>query len=128
MPRKKRLILKALSLVLVGAFFAQELSFAESLEALKLQPTPSQLISQNPSLFEAPLQYVSMKEIHKGNKDSLILLIEDAHSNYSGQKNMASALDAIMSKYKVSLVLTEGGVENCSCIFDLHGCRKCRCC
>ena len=113
-PQKNRLLLRAISLFLVMAFGSQELAIAAPGQAGTPLESPLQMISQNPSLFEAPLEFVSMKEVHPGNNGSLIILIEDAHSNYSAQKNLANALDAIMTKYGVSLVLSEGGSEDCS--------------
>src|SRR6266850_2217611 len=102
MPGKNRLILRSVSLWLVTAFCLQELGFAQGLEAVSARPVTLQDVSRNPSLFEPPLAFVSMKELHAGSKDSLVILIEDAHSNYSGQQNLAGALDVLMKKYGVS--------------------------
>ncbi len=38
----------------------------------------------------------------------MIIHLQDAHCNYSGQENLAHTLDFLMNKYKVSLVLVEG--------------------
>ena len=113
MPRKNRLILRVFSLWLAGAFLLQQAPVAQGLEAVSSVPA-GRSISQNPALFEPPLKFVSMKELHSGPKDGLLILIEDAHSNYSGQQNLAGALDDIMDKYGVSLVLSEGGTDDCS--------------
>ncbi|MEI8345740.1 MAG: hypothetical protein WCG06_06685, partial [Candidatus Omnitrophota bacterium] len=54
-----------------------------------------------------------MKEIRRGQSGKpFIIHIQDAHSNLSGQQNLANTLDNIMSKYGVSLVLVEGGASD----------------
>jgi len=70
---------------------------------------PIEEISKDPARFEAPLDFSTLKEIHKGTNDTFIIHIQDAHSNLSGQENLAKTLDAIMKRYGVSLVLVEGG-------------------
>ncbi len=104
-----RPILKLISLILVVAFCCTEMSYAASLEPPAIKPSPLETILQDPASFQAPFDFVSLKEIHKGSEKTFIIHIQDAHSNLSGQQNLANALDEIMSKYKVSLVLVEGG-------------------
>ena len=114
MPRKKRLILRVFSLFLACIFVMQELCSAQGFEPAAVKSAPLQSLCKNPSLFEPPLEFSSLKEIYSGTNNSLIILIEDAHSNFSGQENLANTLDAIMKKYGVSLVLAEGGADDCT--------------
>ncbi|MBI4432237.1 MAG: hypothetical protein HY592_01990 [Candidatus Omnitrophica bacterium] len=98
--------IKAISSFLVFAFLTAELSHA----AGSIETPPSiKPIFQDPSRFEAPLNFCSLKEIHQGSKDTFIIHIQDAHSNLSGQENLSRTLDALMAKYDVSLVLVEAG-------------------
>ena len=83
--------IRAISLVLVMTFISQELCYAapaESLGPLR-SPNPIEIISQDSTRFEAPAEFVTMKEVHRGTNGKLIIHIQDAHSNYSGQKNLA---------------------------------------
>ncbi|MBI4353510.1 MAG: hypothetical protein HY593_06280, partial [Candidatus Omnitrophica bacterium] len=74
-------------------------------------PSPKLIerLLEDPASFQAPLDFVTLKEIHKGSKDTLIIHIQDAHTNFSGQQNLASALDEMMAKYGAYLVFVEGG-------------------
>ncbi len=124
MAKSHKPIVKLVSTALVMAFFIQELSLAAPLEGVTPVPgvsRPMDIIAQDPTLFQAPSQFVTMREVHKGPPQSVggqappfIIHIQDAHTNLSGQQNMAAALDEIMSKYKVSMVLSEGGANDCS--------------
>src|SRR3989338_1223104 len=71
--------------------------------------SPYELIASDPGRFEAPARFVQVKEISKNQSDKLILHVQDAHANTGGQMNLARALDQIMSRYRVNLVLVEGG-------------------
>ncbi len=97
------------ALCLVFSFLMAELSYsAPPSEGFGVAQKPIELLSQDPTRFEAPLDFSALKEIHKGTNGTFIIHIQDAHSNLSGQQNLADALDFIMSKYEVSLVLVEG--------------------
>ena len=76
--------------------------------------SPIEALAADPSRFEAPLDFVTLKELHRGPSGRLILHVQDAHSNLSGQQNLAEALDRIMTRYGVRLVLSEGGARDCS--------------
>ena len=111
MVNKRSLTIKSLSLLLAFSFLLTELSYSappsEGLGVLGFSKSFN--LSQDPTRFEAPLDFSALKEIHRGTQDTFIIHIQDAHSNLSGQENLAKTLDAIMSKYHVSLVLVEGG-------------------
>lgn len=114
--KRKRSFLKTVSLILIGTFCLSEVSYsAPPSEGLAILGFPKSFdLSQDPTRFEAPLDFSTLKEIHQGTNGTFIIHIQDAHSNLSGQENLANALDAIMSKYGVSLVLSEGGADDCS--------------
>ncbi len=117
MVKPHKSIVKSISIVLVMAFFIQELSFAAppgGVTPLLGGSRSIDIIAQDPTLFQAPSQFVTMREVHKGTNGTFIIHIQDAHINLSGQQNMAAALDEIMSKYKVSMILSEGGANDCS--------------
>lgn len=115
MTRRHKLTVKFVSLVLTFTFIFSELGFAGALEGPGVfQPvqTPKEILLKDPTRFETPVESTILKEIHKGESGTFIIHIQDAHVNYSGQANLASALDTLMSKYKIGLVLVEGGTRD----------------
>ncbi|MFT5208221.1 MAG: hypothetical protein ACI9CF_001990, partial [Candidatus Omnitrophota bacterium] len=62
-----------------------------------------------PEQLDVPLQNVQLKEYFKGDNGRLVIHIQDAHSNLSGQQNLAKTLEYIMQHYDIPLVLLEGG-------------------
>src|SRR3989338_4729081 len=115
MTRTHSLTVRSISLLLAFTFLLSEISYAAPAVSLAVVPVDSlQTILKDPSRFELPAQFAHLQEIHKAESKStaespLIIHIQDAHVNLSGQQNLANALDDIMSKYKISLVLVEGG-------------------
>ncbi|MBF0254708.1 MAG: hypothetical protein HQL11_06270, partial [Candidatus Omnitrophica bacterium] len=59
-----------------------------------------------------PHENVALKETHKGTNGKLIIHIQDPHANYSGQMNIAGALDFLLGKYDLPLVLVEGSAKD----------------
>jgi HEAT repeat protein/serine/threonine protein kinase len=104
---------KVVSTLLALSFFVSQIGFAEPFVG-PAGRSPLQLLLDDPSYFQTPSDFVTLKEIHRGTTDTLIIHIQDAHSNFSGQQNLAGALDQLMSRYGVSLVLSEGGWGDCS--------------
>ena len=114
MLNKSRLLLKAISLIVAVSFFISDLSYAAPAGTGVIPETPLQAILRDPTHFEPHPEFSTLKEIHAGETKGgvpppLLIHIQDAHSNLSGQQNLASTLDEIMKKYKVTLVLVEGG-------------------
>src|SRR3989344_7658447 len=98
MAKSHKSIIKLVSAVLVMTFFIQELSLAapsEGVMPLLGVSKPIDIIAQDPTLFQAPSQFVTMREVHQGTNGTFIIHIQDAHTNLSGQQNMAAALDEI---------------------------------
>jgi len=107
-----RVALKTISLALALIFCSEQLIHAAPtapthLNAILPTPTLTEII-RYPSKLEIPFEHVTLKEVYHGTNDRLIIHIQDAHANYSGQKSLAGALDHLMEKYGISLVLSEG--------------------
>ncbi len=112
MLTKQKLLLRIIAGALSFTFLTSELHAAPIEAFLKL--SPAEQILQHPELFEAPENFSILSEIHPGNQNTFIIHIQDAHSNFSGQDNLAKTLEALMKKYDVSLILSEGGYGDCT--------------
>lgn len=114
--KRHHFAIKAISFVLAFKIALADVVYAAPIEhvgdAWAKHVSPSQALLQDPAKFEAPLDFSTLKEIHAGGKSTFIVHIQDAHANLSGQQNLAGALDELMSKYKISLVLVEGGTRD----------------
>jgi NADH-quinone oxidoreductase subunit D len=100
---------------LAFTFLLSDLVWAAPIDSIgKVLPEkPLSAILSDPRRFEAPLEFCSLKEIHKSAPSApLLILIQDAHANLSGQQNLAKTLDALMTKYGIDLVLVEGGSKD----------------
>ena len=71
-------------------------------------PPSIESLVANPTDLTIPFESVSLKEVHAGSNGKLIIHIQDAHSNFSGQMSLAKAMDFFIKKYGITLVLTEG--------------------
>src|SRR3989338_7520711 len=118
MTQKKKIGIKSIAFLLAFSMILSDLLYAAPVESLSAvsqeggrQAPPLQRLLQDPQKFEAPLDFSSLKEIRAGNKKNFIIHIQDAHANLSGQENLAGALDFLMSKYDIKLVLVEGGTR-----------------
>ncbi len=104
MLTKQKLRLRVISAVLCATFLAQELHAAPlALDLGASALPPQQQLLQRPEAIEVPLDFAQLTEVHKGSKDVFIIHIQDAHSNVSGQQNLASTLEALMDKYQIRL-------------------------
>ncbi|MFT5207637.1 MAG: hypothetical protein ACI9CF_001394, partial [Candidatus Omnitrophota bacterium] len=116
--------LKIISWMVLLAFALEQVGIAMPDGAAKLGlPNPSMMttpktgltsILANPSELKIPFEYVNLQEVHQGTNGKLIIHIQDAHANLSGQQNIAHTLNALMSQYDIPLVLSEGGSGNAS--------------
>lgn len=110
MPRKNGLFLRVISIFLIGSFCVQELSWAAPSKAIGIASLSQfETLLQDPSRFEVSSSFASLKEFHKGTANTLIIHIQDPHSNPSGQENLASTLDQIIKQYGITQVFVEGG-------------------
>ncbi len=113
---KNTLAVKITATALAAAFLAAECAQAAPVDPLPLVGVriPQEILAREPSRFESPVEFASLKEIHHGDGERLIIHIQDAHSNLSGQQNLAGALDYLLGKYDLKLILSEGGSSDCS--------------
>lgn len=109
---KKSPVLRGVSALLVVCFLAGEIRFADA-APVPAAPAIERLLA-DPASFHAPLAYASLEDVHRGTNGALIVHLQDAHANLSGQENLAGALDSVMADYGTSLVLAEGGWGDCS--------------
>jgi len=65
--------------------------------------------AEHPSAIAVPFEFATLKEVHQGTNGRVIIHIQDAHSNLSGQQNSAAALESLIKSYGISLVFVEGG-------------------
>ncbi len=115
MKNRQCLTVRLVSLVLAFAFFLQELGFAGTeIGATPVSPPLLTSLLAEPQQLDVPTEFCSLKEVSKASGGKLIIQIEDAHANFSGQQNLSGALDFLMSKYGIKLVLSEGGIDDCS--------------
>jgi len=71
------------------------------------------LSSSNMTSVELPLSLGYIREFHKAETDKpVIVYIQDAHCNYSCQKNIQSIVNFFNEKYDVNLAALEGGAGN----------------
>ena len=99
MLKKRKLIIRAISTALSLSFLLSDISYsAPQIDAFRINsPKPIDVISADISRFEAPLEFSALREFRAGRKDKPIIIhIQDAHSNYSGQRNLADTLDFLM--------------------------------
>ncbi len=121
--KARKSILRVVASVVAIVFFATELSrTAPLLAAPAVADTKASIeeVLQDPSQINVPFEHVTLKEIHQGSSDKLIIHIQDAHTNFSGQKSLAGALDFFMSTYGIPLVLVEGGAQDAT-LDELRG-------
>ena len=114
MPSKRN-VLKSLSLMLVQAFLLQQVAYAAP------GMTPIQLdLFQKPGVgFEFPQSVAIIGDTWRAaGSRKTVFLIEDAHTNPSGQLNLAKALERILDEEKaLKYVFIEAGVEDSSLSF-----------
>ncbi len=116
----ERLSIRSWSILVIMAFSLQEAAFAGPevatlLQSQQAKPLPMVSVSeviQDPSKFNVPFEHTTLKEFFPGSNGKLIIHIQDAHANYSGQMSMAKALDKMMSAYGQYLVLAEGASKD----------------
>ncbi|MFT7637296.1 MAG: WD40 repeat protein [Candidatus Omnitrophota bacterium] len=120
MKYKSRHTIKLLAWAIVLSFCVEQIALAAPMSPVSMsQNTPQainslQQIIENPYLLNIPHEYVTLKEVHRGKGQKLIIHIQDAHSNFGAQMNLSKALNQIMGQYKIPLVLAEGSAREVS--------------
>ncbi len=107
----KMSFLRLVSLALVQTFIAQELAFA----APEL-PKFDLFLTEKPEInFTLPESIATMEDSWKAPSGSRTLfLIQDAHTNESGQFNLSKSLDIILKKENISHVFLEAAFGDSS--------------
>lgn len=82
---------------------------AETPAALPASIPSIRSLAANPHAIELPAQGIHLKDARPGTDGRLLILIEDAHANYGGQKNIASTLNSLARTYGIRTVFLEGG-------------------
>ncbi len=103
---KTRTILRLISAILIHTFILNEAVFAApELQTLNISFAKPFALGMN-----IPHSVALVEDTWKvpGN-DKIIFLLQDAHTNESGQANIAKALDLILQKEKVKYVFLEAG-------------------
>ena len=76
--------------------------------AAKLATAGIGAVIADPARLSVPFDHALLKEVHRGTNGKLIIHIQDAHANFSGQQSLARALEFFMRTYDRHLVLVEG--------------------
>ncbi len=113
------LVTRVICSSLVISFLGSDFATAASLSGIgnPAVPPPSSMQSQvlaDARLLETPSQFCHYKETYQapavnGIPAPLILLLQDAHANLSGQQNLAKTLEALIKQYDFKDVFVEGG-------------------
>jgi len=69
---------------------------------------PLESFALHPARLDVPAANAYFREAHAGTNGKLVILLQDAHTNLSGQKNLAATLDHLLGRYDVPLVFVEG--------------------
>jgi len=101
--------LRAVSLLLLAAMLCQDLAYANSEIKLAL---PSLAV---PLRLDLPESVARIEESFRPQtSDTVIYLIQDAHTNPSAQVNIAKTLEILLENEKVRTVYLEGGFGDVS--------------
>jgi hypothetical protein len=74
-----------------------DILYAAPIENLTPAISAQEALLQDPQRFVAPLDFSLLKDVRRGEKKTFIVHIQDAHSNLSGQQNLAGALKGMTS-------------------------------
>ena len=103
-------IIKAVANVLVLAITLETMGHA----APEIKPadlfTPKKLAHN----IAFPASIARVESSHRGDSDELIYLIQDAHTNYSAQKNIAALIDHLAVRKDIRSVYVEAGFGDVS--------------
>ena len=106
-------ILKAVSLLLVVSFLTEQLSFA----AEEIKPLALNLFEKPSISLKFPDSVAQIEDTYEAG-GKLVYLIQDAHTNESGQLNLSKVLDTLLSQDKqLKYIFSEAGVGNNSLSF-----------
>ena len=92
--------LRTVSLLLISAFFFQELAIANP-DLVKITPQGGAEAKNSKAwarkvLPAIPESVATIEDAYKADSNKTVILIQDAHTNNSGQINVAKVLDLIL--------------------------------
>lgn len=110
------LINKTYSIKSIATFLILCLVLQSAVYAAPVFVKPSFGINSNlPISLKLPSSIASIEDHYKApNSDKTIILIQDAHTNESGQLNISTTLDHIFKQQKISNIFLEAGSGNLS--------------
>ena len=112
--KRGHLMPKWIAVLVATTFFSEQLVFAapDGISTFISQPGTLKVGFNLPS----SIAHISESFQAKGG-DKTIYLIQDAHTNTSGQRNLAKAIDQILASEDIQYVFTEAGNEDDSLSF-----------
>ncbi len=106
--------LRVLSTLLALLFSLEQVAFAAS----EVMPKQFNLFEKPIIDLKLPESIASVEDSWKApNSDRLVYLIQDAHTNESGQINLAKVLDILFSKDQIKYIFVEAGLGDNSLTF-----------
>ena len=114
-------LIRFISVLVIFCFLGQEAASAAPgiaapapVATTLAAPLPIGQLISNPSQIDIPFNAVTLQEVHTGTNGRLIIHIQDAHANLSGQQSLAKAVEHFVSKYGLKVVLVEGADRDVS--------------
>ncbi len=104
---KHRFVLKCIASLIVACFTAQQFAYAAPGIANTSTSNIPQVIA--PLQLSIPQSIAAIDEVYQADADKTIILIQDAHTNESGQMHIAQSLDVILSEHDIPYVFLEAG-------------------
>lgn len=101
--------LKTISLFLIAGFLVHDVAWA----APEISAIAVTLTAPKITEIRFPEDTAKVSETHSaGGGARLLIHIQDAHANLGAQRNIAKALDELITRHKVSTVFVEGGTRD----------------
>ena len=106
---KKLIIRRFISLTLLFSFLFQQINLpAACADSKKIRPAillnPHEILSR----LSLPSELGSLEEIHSGQHNRLVILVQDAHAIADAQKNIRKIIEHFQSEYGLKLIGLEG--------------------
>ena len=110
--REQNIFIRSVSIVVSLSFILESLVFA----APDIRPVALPVMEKPSIRLDLPRSIATAGEAYRGSGAKTIFLIEDAHTNESGQLNIAKTLDRIVPEQGVRFVFLEGAFGNNSLV------------
>ena len=113
--KSNKTLLKSISFTLVACFLVHDLAWAAPVATELL--SASGFVSKNPFDIRVPEEWGHVHDAFRGSKPRLLIHIQDAHTNFGAQSNIAKLVEEMIRKYDVHTVFLEGGTKDDSLTF-----------